>query len=241
MKGKRALITGASRGLGAAIAHELASRGAHVAVGYRVQQPKAEAVVQAIRAAGGSAEAVQLDVTDDKSVKAAFDAQPALDMLVNNAGLLRMGAFGFDDPDAWQEVIEVNLLGTARVSRAAIRPMMAGGGGTIVNVASLAAIRGVPGHSAYSASKGGLVALTRTLAAELAPRGIRVNAVVPGVLDVGMAQRMPPKLRDTWLEHLPMGRIGEAAEVARAVSFLASEDSSYIVGHALVVDGGLCL
>jgi 3-oxoacyl-[acyl-carrier protein] reductase len=245
LAGQTALVTGASRGLGAAIALDLAQRGAVVAIGYRVQRSKAERVADSIRAAGGACLTVQIDVTHSDSVQAAIDTVMAersrIDLLVCNAGVSGSALFAMDDASSWDEVVGVNLLGAARCARAVVRPMIAAGGGRIIFVGSIAGHRAQPGSSAYAASKGGLIALTRTLGAELAARGVRVNAVVPGMLDIGMAARTPPDVQRAWTAHLPTGRPGTGAEVAAAVAWLASEASSYVVGHALVVDGGLSL
>lgn len=243
--GKVALVTGASRGLGAVIAARLAAEGAAVGVGWRVQERRAEAVVEGIARAGGTAVAVRLDLADPASLDAAVDTASAalggLDVLVNNAAVTRSQPFALEDPDAWAEVVQLDLVGTARLTRAAVRALLQRGGGAVVNVGSVAGVRAVPAQSAYAAAKGGLLALTRALGAELAPRGIRVNAVVPGVLDVGMAARMPHDARDRWLAQIPAGRAGRAEEVADAVLFLASDQARYVVGQALVVDGGLTL
>ena len=162
-------------------------------------------------------------------------------VLVHNAAITRSEPFALDDPEVWDEVIDVDLKGAANCARAVVRPMLARGGGAIVNVASVAAIRAMPAQSAYSAAKAGLLALTRSLAVELGPSGIRVNAVVPGVLDVGMGARMPRAIADRWVAHVPARRPGRADEVVPSVLFLSSDQASYIHGHAIVVDGGLSL
>lgn len=243
--GRVALVTGASRGLGAVVAERLAAEGASVAVGWRVQERRAAAVVDGILRAGGTAMAVRMDLGEPSTLESAVDAVSAelggLDLLVNNAAVTRSQPFALEDADAWAEVVQLDLVGTARITRAAVRLLLQRGGGAIVNVGSVAGVRAVPSQSAYAAAKGGLLALTRALGAELAPRGIRVNAVVPGVLDVGMAARMPHEARDRWLAQIPAGRAGTAREVADAVLFLGSDDARYIVGQALVVDGGLTL
>lgn len=223
---------------------KLAAEGARVFVGYRARSHRAEEVVSQIQAAGGIAQAVLLDVTEPDSITQAVgiwaEHGPNL-RLVNNAGITHAARFGFDDPTAFADVMQVNLIGAASLLRACVRPMLQVGGGSVVNVGSIGGLRAMPGSAAYSASKGGLIALTRTVSAELMPKGIRVNAVIPGVLDLGMANRMAPQLRDAWLAHLPAGRTGSGEEVAEAVSWLLSEAASYVVGHALVVDGGLSL
>lgn len=242
--GRVTLVTGASRGLGATLAARFAAEGASVAVHYRVQQRKADALVAQIRDAGGQASAHAADLSDpdahERLIDAVLTAHGQLDVLVNNAALVRAQPFALEDPRAWAEVVQLDLIGAAQLSRAAVRAMLPRGG-QIVNIASVAGLRAVPAQSAYAAAKGGLIALTRALGAELAPRGIRVNAVVPGLLDTGMATRMPHDARDRWLTAIPAGRVGTADEVADAVLFLASDAARYVVGQALAVDGGLSL
>jgi 3-oxoacyl-[acyl-carrier protein] reductase len=214
-------------------------------VGYRVRDVEANAVVSAIRDAGGVAHPVCIDVRDPAAVAAAFAeitrVSGALDVLVNNAAISRDGHFAMLDDDAWCDVIETNLNGTARCSRAAVTSMWRAQRGAIVNVASVSGPLASPGQAAYAASKGGVLALTRTLAAELAPRGIRVNAVVPGFIDAGMTTRLDHRALAERTPRIPLARLGSADEVARVVLFLASDDASYIVGQALFVDGGLSL
>ncbi len=239
------LITGASRGLGAAIARGFAAQGDHVVLTWRVSEERCAGVVAEIEAAGGSATMIQLDVTHrdgpGEAVSEVLEQRGRLDVLINNAAITREAFFTMDDAAAWEEVVAVDLLGATRCARAAVRPMLQAGSGIIVNVGSIAALRASPGQTAYAAAKGGLLAFTRSLAVELAPRGVRVNAVVPGMLDVGMATRMPRRISERWKEHIPLGRVGRADEIVPAVRFLASDDARYIVGQALVVDGGLAL
>jgi len=188
---------------------------------------------------------VPVDVRDAEAFARAVqaleqDSRP-VEVLVNNAAETATGWFALDDAATWEEVLATNLLGAASCTRAVVRGMLARGRGAVVNIGSVACQRALPGQSAYATAKGGLEALTRNLAAELAPRGIRVNAVVPGVLDVGMARRMPQELRQRVLDHVPAGRAGTAPEVAAAVLFLASDAARYVVGQCLAVDGGLGL
>jgi 3-oxoacyl-[acyl-carrier protein] reductase len=249
-EGASVLVTGASRGLGASMAVAFASEGAAVVwLGYRARQSEAEATAARVEQAGARAELLCFDVRSPEAVAQAFERVAAakqadrgtLDVLVNNAGISRDAHFPLLDEEAWHDVIETNLGGTARCCRAAVRAMWRARHGVIVNVASIAGPMASPGQASYAASKGGIVALTRTLAAELAPRGIRVNAVVPGLIDAGMTMHLDRRVLEPKLAEIALGRLGQADEVARAVLFLASEDASYVVGQALVVDGGLSL
>jgi 3-oxoacyl-[acyl-carrier protein] reductase len=243
--GKVVLVTGASRGLGRTIAAAFASEGAHVVVGYRSRIRDAQVTLDEITAAGGKATVRAFDVSDTAATNAAFDQirseLGAIDVLVNNAGVARDNLIPLMSDEDFDQVVDVNLRGAFICTRAAVKPMIARGGGAIVNVASVAGLRASPGQASYSAAKGGLLALTRTLAAELAPKSIRVNAVVPGYLSTGMAARMDRRKLDAGLANTPLGRAGTADEVARVVLFLASSDASYIVGQAIAVDGGLSL
>jgi 3-oxoacyl-[acyl-carrier protein] reductase len=237
------IVTGASRGLGRAIALAFAAEGAHVYVGYRSREHEARATLAELEGAGGRATLLAFDVTDGAAVAAAFarvsSERDGIDVLVNNAGLARDNLVPLMSEADWSEVIDVNLRGAFACTRAALGAMMARGRGAIVNVASVAGLRASPGQASYSASKGGLIALTRTLAAELGPRGIRVNAVVPGLLATGMAARMDRRRLEERVGQIPLRRVGTAEEAARAVLFLASDDAAYITGQALAVDGGL--
>lgn len=240
--GRVVLVTGASRGLGAEVARALGAQRAYVGVGYRVQQARAEAVLAEARAAGGDGELVRLDLADPGACERAVDGLAAargLDVLVNNAGVLAAEPFGADDPALWATVVQADLVGTAAVTRAATRWFVRRGGGVVVNVASASALRAVAGSSAYGAAKAGLVGLTRALAVELAPRGVRVNAVLPGLLDTGMGARVSRAERERLVSAIPLGRPGRAEEAARVVLFLASDEASYVTGQAWAVDGGL--
>ena len=235
-----AVVTGASRGLGRAIAVELARRGAIVWACYRTREAE---VHEAAREAGVALTAHALDVRDEASVRALFDAvrstHGACDILVNNAGIARDELFAMSSREAWDEVLAVNVAGAASCARAAARLMIARKRGAIVNVASIAGQRSSVGQASYAASKGALLALTRTLAAELGPKGLRVNAVVPGLIDAGMLARVDARAVASKREHIPLGRLGRAEEVAKVVAFLASDDASYVSGQALAIDGGL--
>jgi NAD(P)-dependent dehydrogenase (short-subunit alcohol dehydrogenase family) len=239
--GKVALVTGGASGIGRATARLLAQRGAAVVVA-DIDTDGALAVATGIAAEGGKALALTSDVVDaaqcDAAVATAVDAFGGLDILVNNAGAGRRGDSDAVTDDDWRFVLGLNLDGCFFMARAAIRAMLGGRGGAIVNTASMFGLVGFPGHAAYSAAKGGIVNLTRTLALEYAARGIRVNAVCPGVIRTALVKDNSAD-RMAMLESLhPMRRLGEAEEVARAICFLASDEASFVTGAMLAVDGG---
>jgi 3-oxoacyl-[acyl-carrier protein] reductase len=244
-EGRGVLISGGSRGVGRALVEAFAAEGADVTFTFVEREDDARDVVKAVAAAGGRASAQRLDVRDPEATRALVDAVAAegpLDVVVANAAITR-DAFGVMlDPADFADVVDVNLRGAFHLVRSAARTMMAADRqGAIVTIGSVAGLRAHPGQVAYAAAKAGLVAMTRTLARELAPRGLRLNAVVGGLLDTGMASRMDHRAKAALLEHVPLGRAGRAEELARATLFLASPEASYIVGHALVVDGGVSL
>jgi len=242
--GRSVLVTGGSRGLGRALALAFAREGARVGVGFRAREDEASRTLEAIAAGGGRAEALRFDVRDAEAVHAAADGfarAGGLDVLVNNAAVVRDQLFPLLAPAEWEEVIAVGLTGVYNCCRAVAPFLLRQRRGAIVNIGSVAGLRASPGQANYSAAKGGLLALTATLAAELAPRGVRVNAVVPGLLSTGMGERLDHRVFERQRAAIPLGRLGEGDEVARAVLFLASDDASYVVGQSLVVDGGLSL
>lgn len=245
MSGRVVLVTGASRGLGRAILSRFAAGGDLVFGTYRQRAAEAAAVVAEIEEGGGTARFVRADVRDVESVKAALAEVRALagpvEVLINNAAVQGDGFLAMATHAAFAEALAVNLTGAALCAREVVRGMMSAGRGTIVNVSSVITRRGSPGMSAYAAAKGGLEALTRALALELGPRGIRVNAVVPGAFDAGMTDFAPRAVVERWREGTPLGRLGRPEELAAAVWFLASAEAGFITGHTLVVDGGLSL
>ena len=243
--GSTVLVTGASRGLGRSIAKAFAAEGAFVGLGYHRFDQHAEQTLSEIQETGGSAALVKADVSDsravDRAIRALLAQRDGIDVLVNNAAIVDDKPFALMSADSWSAVLQTNLGGVFNCSRAVVRSMMAKGKGAIVNVGSVAGFIASPGQANYAASKGGITAFTRTLAAELAPKGIRVNTVVPGFLTEGITQRMNRHLAENRRSHIPLARFGNPEEVAHAVLFLASDDASYITGQQLVVDGGLSL
>jgi 3-oxoacyl-[acyl-carrier protein] reductase len=234
-----ALVTGASRGIGAAIARALANDGWPVGVNYRQDAEGAEAVVKQITDAGGRAIALQGDVAEPETADALFktleDEYGPVLVLVNNAGVRADGLSPQIDDDDWQKVIDTNLSAAFRLTRRALRPMIRARYGRVVNIASIVGQRANPGQANYAASKAGLVALTKTVAAEVAKRNVTVNAVAPGLIETDMTEGVGARL----LEHVPAGRAGTPAEVADCVRFLASDGAAYVTGVCLTVDGGL--
>lgn len=235
-----ALVTGASRGIGAAIAKALAREGWPVGVSYRSDDEAANAVVEEIKAAGGRATALKGDVSDPETADALFSALeeefgPVL-VLVNNAGVRADGLAPMINDEDWDKVVDTNLSAAFRLTRRALRPMIRNRYGRVVNIASIVgAVRGNAGQANYAASKAGLVAMTRTVAAEVARRGVTVNAVAPGLIETDMTEGIAENL----LEHVPAQRAGTPDEVAECVRFLASDGAAYVNGICLTVDGGL--
>ena len=242
LSGQVALVTGASQGLGRAIAETLAAAGATVALVARSADKLAD-VAAGVAAAGGKAEAFSCDVRDAASIQKTVDDVVAklgrLDILVNNAGVTRDTLLPRMSDEEWDDVLTTNLRGPFLFMRAASRPMMQQRYGRIINVASVSGLIGNPGQANYSASKAGLVGLTRTTAKELAGRKITVNAVAPGFIASDMTAALGPALLDEVKKRVPAKRLGEAWEIAEAVLFLAAPSSGYITAQTLVVDGGL--
>ena len=236
LAGKSALVTGASRGIGKAIAAELASAGASVVVGYRSGSDDAEAVAKEI---GGRA--VQADVADPEEAKRLVEEAGDLDILVNNAGLTRDTRIARMSDDDWRTVIDTNLGGAFNTCRAAVRGMMRRRSGSIVNVSSIVGLRGNPGQTNYSASKAGIIGLTKALARELGSRGVRANVVAPGYVSTRLTEVIADELKEQMLAATPLGRFGDPEDIAAAVRFLCSDEASFITGEVLLVDGGLAM
>lgn len=243
LEGKNALVTGGSRGIGAAVALRLAAEGAHVHVNYSGSREAAEGVVAAIVAAGGTAYAIQADVTDPAACTALVESVVAgsggIDILVNNAGITRDGLLVRMSDEDWNAVIATNLTGVFSVTRAAAKHMMKARSGSIVNIASVVGISGNAGQANYAAAKSGVIGLTKSIARELASRRVRCNAVAPGFIETDMTAALTPAQRDGVAGAIAMGRFGSASDVAAAVAFLASDDAAYITGQTLAVDGGM--
>jgi 3-oxoacyl-[acyl-carrier protein] reductase len=234
-----ALVTGASKGIGAAIAKALAADGWHVAVNYRSDEDGANATVKAIEEAGGTAVALHADVTNGAPDELFKQAEEQLGVpvlaLVNNAGVTADGLAIQLDDDAWDRVIGTNLTAAFRLTRRAMRPMIKARYGRIINVASVVGPRANAGQSNYAAAKAGLIGMTKTVAAEVARRGVTVNAVAPGFIETEMTKDIP----DAVIEAIPARRVGAPDDVAAAVRFLASDDAAYVTGTTLYVDGGM--
>ncbi len=245
LENKVALITGGSRGIGRAIALEFAARGAAVVVNYNKSPESAEEVVKQIQASGGKAAAFQADVSDFKQaealVKFAIETFGDLSILVNNAGITRDQLIMMMPEADWDAVINTNLKSTFNCSRAAVKHMMRKRVGRIINIASVAGQMGNPGQTNYSASKGGQIAFTKALAREIATRNITVNAIAPGFVDTEILDAMTPEILQAALKMVPLGRKGKPEEIAYAAAFFASDESAYITGQVLGVDGGMAM
>ena len=245
LDGKRALVTGASRGIGRAIALRLAAEGASVAVNYHSGENEAASVVSEITASGGSAIAFQASVASAEEANRLVDATVkslgGIDILVNNAGITRDNLLMRLSEDDWDAVLDTNLKGAFLCTKAAIRPMLRQRSGRIVNMSSIVAITGNPGQANYTAAKAGLIGFTKTIAREVASRGITVNALAPGFIETQMVEAIPEDLRKQILERIPLGQFGTPDDVARSVVFLASDDGAYITGQVIGIDGGLSL
>jgi 3-oxoacyl-[acyl-carrier protein] reductase len=234
LEGKLALVTGASRGIGRAIATELAAAGAQVVVGYRSGGEQADALANEL---GGRA--VQADVSDPAEAARLVEEAGDLDILVNNAGLTRDGLIARMSDDDWRAVVDTNLGGVFHTCRAAARGMMRQRSGSIVNLTSVVGIHGNPGQTNYAASKAGIIGFTKSLARELASRGVRANAVAPGYIQTALTDVLPAEVQQAILASTPLGRLGTPEDVARAVRFLCSDEASFVTGEVLLVDGGL--
>jgi 3-oxoacyl-[acyl-carrier protein] reductase len=241
-EGRIALVTGASQGIGRAVALELARAGALVAVAARNEARLAEVVAE-IDAAGGQAAAFALDVASEESIKAGAKAVierfAKVEILVNNAGITRDGlAMAMKRAD-WDDVLGTNLTGAFLLTQALLRPMLKNRWGRIINISSVVGRTGQGGQVNYAASKAGLIGMTRSLAREVASRGITVNAVAPGYIETAMTSKLDEKQRTAIMATIPLGRAGTEVEIAESVSFLASQSAGYITGHVLDVNGGM--
>lgn len=243
LDGKVALVTGASRGIGAAIARRLASEGAAVAVNYAGRADAAAEVVASIEAAGGQAKAFQADVSDSAAcsalVAAVADEFGSLDILVNNAGITRDGLLVRMSDEDWRAVLDTNLSGAFFATRAAGKIMMKARSGSIVTIASVVGLVGNAGQVNYAAAKAGLVGMTKAVARELASRNVRANAIAPGFIATEMTDALPQAARDAAAASIALGRFGSPEDIATAVAFLASDEAAYITGQVIAVDGGM--
>ncbi len=244
LDGKIALVTGASQGIGEAIAKRLAAQGATVVCAAR-SEDKLKAVAEAIRAAGGKADVVVADLADTASIKAAvattIERHGALHILVNNAGITRDKLLIQMKEEDWDAVLDTNLKGAYTAIQAATRPMMKQRWGRIINIASVVGQMGNAGQANYVAAKAGLIGLTKSVARELASRNVTANAVTPGYIETPMTSGLSPEVKAEFTQQIPLGRMGTGSDIAAAVVFLVSEEASYITGQVLSVNGGMLM
>jgi 3-oxoacyl-[acyl-carrier protein] reductase len=243
LSGQIALVTGASRGIGRAVALALAQAGAYVVVNYRGNQAAAEESLAAIVDSGGKGELSQFDIAVEEqveeSLKKVVDAHGKLDILVNNAGVTADNLLIRMKPTDWDQVIGVNLKGTVLCTKIATRHMIGQRYGRIINISSVVGQTGNVGQALYAASKAGIIGFTKTVAREVATRGITVNAVAPGFIETDMTAKLPEKLREEFVKKIPMGRFGTCTEVAEMIVFLAGAGTGYVTGQVFNVNGGL--
>ncbi len=245
LSGKCAVVTGGSRGIGRAIALRLAEQGANVAFSFRGNAEAAHATQADVAALGRQAIAIQADVAQPESadalIREALEFLGKVDILVNNAGITRDDLIMRMSFEAWRAVIDTNLSGAFYATKAVTRPMLRARSGRIINITSVSGQAGQMGQANYSSAKAGLIGLTKATARELASRGITVNAVAPGFVVTELTQDLPQELKDELIRRTPLGRFGEAVEIANAVAFLASDEAAFITGQVLAVDGGLVM
>lgn len=245
LNGKTAIVTGASRGIGRAIACKLAAQGAAVVVNYNGSEDKAKEVEQEIRQAGGTASIYQCNVADyaqcEKFIQDVIQEYGCLDILVNNAGITKDGLLMKMSEEDFDQVIDINLKGAFHTIRFASRQMLKQRSGRIINMSSVSGVAGNAGQANYAASKAGLIGLTKAAARELASRGITVNAIAPGFIETDMTDVLPEKVKEVSVAQIPLGRFGKPEQVAAAAAFLASEEAGYITGQVLHVDGGMVM
>ncbi|MCM3725981.1 3-oxoacyl-[acyl-carrier-protein] reductase [Neobacillus cucumis] len=245
LAGKFALVTGASRGIGREIALELARQGANVAVNFAGSEAKANEVVDEIKALGRDAFAVKCNVADTEAVsemvKETVDRFGRLDILVNNAGITRDNLLMRMKEEEWDDVINTNLKGVFLCTKAVTRQMMKQRVGRIINIASVVGVSGNPGQANYVAAKAGVIGLTKTTAKELASRNITVNAIAPGFITTDMTDQLSEEVKAEMLKQIPLARLGEPKDIAKITAFIASDDSSYITGQTLHVNGGMVM
>ncbi|TMU87819.1 3-oxoacyl-[acyl-carrier-protein] reductase [Bacillus sp. BHET2] len=245
LEGKVALVTGASRGIGREIALELAKKGCNVTVNYAGSEAKANEVVDEIKSLGREAIALQCNVSDSEAVqemvKETIHQFGSIDILVNNAGITKDNLLMRMKETEWDDVININLKGVFLCTKAVTRQMMKQRSGRIINISSIVGVSGNPGQANYVAAKSGVIGLTKTTARELAPRGITVNAIAPGFISTDMTDQLPEGVRAEMLKQIPLSRFGDPQDIAKAVSFVASDSASYMTGQTLHIDGGMVM
>jgi len=243
LKGKVAIVTGSSRGIGKGIAIELAKAGACVVINYKTNDEAAEKTLKEIRDIGAYAIKIKGDVSDyefsKELIKNTVEKLGKIDILVNNAGISKVGLFMDASPEEWEQIIDVNLKGTINCSHSVVKEMVKQKSGIIINISSMWGNVGASCEVIYSASKGAINSLTKALAKELAPSNIRVNAIAPGVIDTEMNSWLSGEERKALIDEIPMMKIGEVKDVGMLVTFLASENSKYITGQVITIDGGM--